>query len=62
MPIYTFKCDACQKEFDELTYSSNIEKIECNCEKKETAKKIFAPTSKPIFKGKGFYETDYKRK
>jgi putative FmdB family regulatory protein len=61
MPIYTFKCSTCQKEFDEFTHNNNIEKIECICEKKQIAEKIFASTSKPIFKGSGFYETDYKK-
>ena len=61
MPVYTFKCTECEAEFDELTHDNKIEEIECNCEKKKKCKKIFSSISKPIFKGTGFYETDYKK-
>lgn len=61
MPIYTFKCQLCGNTFDKLTYQYDIDKTECNCDKNAIAEKIFASTSPPVFKGSGFYETDYRK-
>jgi putative FmdB family regulatory protein len=61
MPVYTFKCNECDKKFEELTFNYNQNEIECNCDKKATCTKTFASVSKPVFNGKGFYETDYKK-
>jgi|688.fasta_scaffold1579351_2 putative FmdB family regulatory protein len=61
MPVYTFKCNECEKTFDEFTFNYNAEKIECKCDKKAECSKTFASVSKAIFNGKGFYETDYKK-
>lgn len=57
MPLYDFKCE-CGKVLERFEKMST-EEIQCECGK--TAKRqIGAPHA--IFKGEGFYETDYKRK
>lgn len=61
MPIYDFKCEKCGiiQEHYVKTFSSVPEK--CACGKKGKFKKMETFTStKPILKGNGFYETDYK--
>ena len=60
MPIYTFKCNNCGKDFDDLIQSSNKE-IKCPyCGSKNIRKKsIYNNNFK--FIGNGFYENDYKK-
>jgi putative FmdB family regulatory protein len=41
MPIYEFKCDRCGKEFEEVVYTSTIDRVTCpQCGAKETRKLI----------------------
>jgi putative FmdB family regulatory protein len=58
MPIYTYKCNKCDKIFDEFVLSScSDEEIICaDC--KSPVKRVFSPVG-IIFKGSGFYSTDY---
>lgn len=69
MPIYTYRCKKCGKEFDWLQ-SINSEPLtvcpkeiceEHNHEQSEV-ERIFNPNVGLIFKGSGFYLTDYSRK
>ena len=61
MPNYDYKCIGRGKVF-EFFQSINAEPInecpECNGE----LKKLIGAGSTPIFKGTGFYQTDYKSK
>ena len=68
MPFYTFKCPSCSRE-DEILQSMNASNpvcercVEASCGTHiPEMKRVFKSTGKPKFKGKGFYETDYKRK
>ena len=68
MPFYTFKCPLCEYE-REVLQSFKSAKPSCEkCIKASCGKtiiemeRIFKSTSKPQFKGSGFYETDYKKK
>jgi len=67
MPFYTFKCPSCNKE-EELLQGMNDELPICNdCtimvpRSIVEMKRVFKSVGKPKFKGKGFYETDYKDK
>ena len=57
MPIYSYKCNNCGNIFDKLEKIGSKNKIicaECNSE----ALRIFSPVG-IVFKGKGFYSTDY---
>lgn len=62
MPTYRYKCENCEHEFEEYqTFSENkLEKCpECG---KLRLQRLIGPGSTVIFKGQGFYETDYKIK
>lgn len=62
MPTYQYECDHCGHGF-ETFQSMRDEKLkkcpECG---KETLHRLIGLGSGIIFKGSGFYETDYKRK
>lgn len=62
MPIYDFKCEKCGdvQEHYVKTINSCPEKCSCGKSKKLTKMETFT-SSKPILKGNGFYETDYKK-
>ncbi len=62
MPIYSYKCEKCGKVFDKFQKASegnvnndNIKCIYCN----SNARRLFSSVG-IIFKGSGFYTTDYK--
>ena len=61
MPTYEYECTNCGHRFEKIQ-SINDEPLKTcvKCEKK-TFKKLFH-TSGIIFKGSGFYTTDYKKK
>jgi putative FmdB family regulatory protein len=59
MPIYLYKCPVCQEQFERVEKISDIHKANCpKCGK--AASRVFLPTG-IIFKGSGFYVTDYKK-
>src|SRR4030066_881704 len=61
MPVYSYKCEKCGKIFDrfqkvdEGSRSNNMKCIYCN----SNALRLFSSVG-IIFKGSGFYTTDYK--
>lgn len=76
MPIYDFQCENCGKVFERyVPTSKDIDEQYCDCDKsscgddcncnqdrcKLTKIESFG-SMMPIFKGKGFYGTDYKNK
>jgi putative FmdB family regulatory protein len=62
MPTYQYQCDACGHSF-EILQSMLAKKLKkCpSCSKHKLHRLIGAGTG-IIFKGSGFYETDYKKK
>jgi len=62
MPNYTYICDFCNYKFD-IRHSILANKLtKCpKCKKNTLYREIGAGTC-IIFKGNGFYETDYKNK
>ena len=61
MPIYEYVCQNCNHTFDELQKIGDIPLIKCpDCEKSELKRLISAPRFR--LKGKGWYETDFKKK
>jgi putative FmdB family regulatory protein len=57
MPIYSYKCNNCGKIFDKFEKIGNVNKVFCtDCDSE--ALRIFSPVG-IVFKGKGFYSTDY---
>ena len=62
MPSYDYKCEACNHEW-ELFQSMNDSPVKrCPKCKKQKAKRLLGLGAGLIFKGTGFYETDYKKK
>ena len=62
MPTYDYKCTACGHTFDELQSFSAPPLTKCPACKKNKLERLFGGGGAIIFKGSGFYETDYRRK
>jgi len=62
MPTYQYECDACDHTFDIL--QSMLDKRLKKCPKcgRNKLHRLIGAGSGIIFKGSGFYETDYKKK
>jgi putative FmdB family regulatory protein len=62
MPTYEYACTTCGKEF-ELFQSMKDDALKtCNCGQNGVVRRKIGRGAGLIFKGTGFYETDYKRK
>jgi len=62
MPTYDYQCGACNHQW-ELFQSMNDSPVKsCPKCKKRKAKRLLGLGAGLIFKGTGFYETDYKKK
>jgi putative FmdB family regulatory protein len=61
MPTYDYKCSNCNYTFEYFQPMSSELLTECpQC--KGNLKRIIGSGAGPIFKGSGFYQTDYKSK
>jgi putative FmdB family regulatory protein len=60
MPTYEYQCDACDHNFDE--FQSFTDKPLKKCPKcgKSKLRRVFGTGAAIIFKGSGFYQTDYR--
>jgi len=62
MPTYDYECQACGHVFEELQTMTDPKLTKCpKCHKKKLSR-LIGSGSGMIFKGSGFYETDYKKK
>ena len=62
MPTYSYKCDACSHRFEQLQSMMDEPLTVCpNCGEQQVRRLIGAGAGL-IFKGSGFYITDYARK
>ena len=60
MPTYEYQCDACEHNFDEFQSMSEEPLKKCpKCGKKKL-RRVFGAGAAILFKGSGFYETDYR--
>ena len=60
MPTYEYQCDACEHNFDEFQSMSEASLTKCpKCGKKKL-RRVFGTGAAVIFKGSGFYQTDYR--
>ena len=60
MPTYEYECDACGHNFDEFQYFSEDLLTKCPACKKKKLRRLFGTGAAVLFKGSGFYETDYR--
>lgn len=61
MPTYEYECDACGHAFEEFQAMSDKPLRKCPGCKKMKLRRLIGSGAGIIFKGSGFYETDYKR-
>lgn len=60
MPTYEYKCKKCHESFEYFQSMKDAKLTVCpKC--KGELERLIGSGSPPIFKGSGFYETDYKK-
>lgn len=62
MPTYQYECDACDHDFEAFQYMLDKKLKTCPQCGKDELHRLIGAGGGIIFKGSGFYETDYKRK
>lgn len=62
MPTYTYKCKSCEHTFDTFQKMTDEALEDCPECGKAALRKVYKPGGGIIFKGSGFYTTDYRKK
>jgi putative FmdB family regulatory protein len=60
MPTYEYQCDACEHNFDEFQSINDKPLKKCPKCKKSKLRRVFGAGAAILFKGSGFYQTDYR--
>jgi putative FmdB family regulatory protein len=60
MPTYDYRCDACGHTFDKFQSMSADVLTTCPACEKDSLRRLIGTGAGIIFKGGGFYETDYR--
>jgi len=60
MPTYEYRCDACDNKWEEFQSIKAEPTKKCPKCKKAKAERIISAGGGIIFKGSGFYQTDYR--
>jgi putative FmdB family regulatory protein len=60
MPTYEYHCDACEHGFDEFQSINDRPLKKCPKCGKRKLRRVFGAGAAVIFKGSGFYQTDYR--
>lgn len=60
MPTYDYKCDACEHQWEEFQSMKAEPTKNCPKCKKKKARRLIGAGAGLIFKGSGFYLTDYR--
>ena len=60
MPTYDYVCSACGHRFEEFQSMSSSPLNKCPACKKSKLERLIGTGAGVIFKGSGFYETDYR--
>jgi putative FmdB family regulatory protein len=61
MPTYDYECDGCGHKFEEWQSFKDAPLTKCPTCKKKKLRRLFGGGAGIIFKGSGFYETDYRK-
>lgn len=62
MPTYAYACQSCEHEFEQFQSMKDAPLKDCPECGKKTLKRLVGGGAGLIFKGSGFYITDYKKK
>ncbi len=62
MPTYEYKCEACGHAFEEFQMINDKPLRTCPECKRRKLRRLIGPGAAVIFKGSGFYQTDYRSK
>src|SRR5437773_1959819 len=60
MPTYDYECEACGHTFEEWQSFHDAELTKCPQCRKKKLRRLLGGGAAIIFKGSGFYETDYR--
>ncbi len=60
MPTYDYECDACQHKFELYQGINDEVKKKCPECKKNKLRRLLGTGAAIVFKGSGFYQTDYR--
>jgi len=60
MPTYEYQCDACENNFDEFQGINDKPLKKCPKCGKSKLRRVFGTGAAILFKGSGFYQTDYR--
>jgi putative FmdB family regulatory protein len=60
MPTYEYECDACHHRFDEFQSFKDDPLKTCPKCQQDRLRRLFGTGAAILFKGSGFYETDYR--
>ncbi len=60
MPTYDYQCTACDHEFEHFQSISSPVMRKCPECGKSKLKRLIGPGAAVVFKGSGFYQTDYR--
>ena len=60
MPTYEYQCDACEHNFDEFQSIMSDPLKKCPKCGKSKLRRVFGAGAAILFKGSGFYQTDYR--
>jgi putative FmdB family regulatory protein len=60
MPTYEYQCDACDHNFDEFQSMTEPALKKCPECGKPKLRRVFGTGAAILFKGSGFYQTDYR--
>lgn len=60
MPTYDYVCDACNHAFEQFQSMKDDALTKCPKCKKKKLRRLFGAGAAIVFKGSGFYQTDYR--
>lgn len=60
MPTYDYVCDACQHQFELFHSMTDEPKRKCPECGRQKLRRLIGPGAAIVFKGSGFYKTDYR--